>query len=400
MNVKQNKSDDSNSNSHSVLETNTTKHTTSHTNIDVLVVVGTRPQFVKLAVLLKYFRKHGINFGVVHTGQHYDYEMNKIFFEDLEIPTPVKHLNVGSGTHGKQTALMLERLEDTYQEFHPQCVVVPGDTNSALAGALAAVKLHIHTFHVEAGLRSRLQFMAEEINRVLIDHMSTLLFAPTQTAYDNLLAEGIATDKVHLTGDVMIDNIVFYADRIEKTELPFTVTPNQYIYTTIHRAENVDFPEKLREILDAIKLVAQKYDLDVIIPLHPRTKKRLLSYGMFSDFVASPGIRVIEPVGYFQSLKLAKHAKLVITDSGGLQKEAFALGTPVVTMRETTEWVEIVDAGWNIITDYKKTRILDAVTHFMEKKLPQVNALEFYGSGTASERITSLIEDFLGGNIP
>ncbi len=361
----------------------------------ITIVVGTRPQFIKLAVLVKTFKDEDLKFQIIHTGQHYDYEMDRVFFEELNLPEPIMHLGVGSGSHGEQTGLMLERLEKAYFEIKPKVVIVPGDTNSALAGALAAVKLGIHVFHVEAGLRSRLPFMAEEINRVLVDHMSSLLFAPTETAYQNLLHEGIDKNRAYLTGDVMIDNIIQYKNKIDKTELPVEVESNNYIYTTTHRAENVDYPEKLKEIVEALRLIPEKYGLKVVLPLHPRTKKRLSEYNLLEKLTEHQDVYLIKPLSYFESLKLAKDAAIVLTDSGGLQKEAFVLGTPVVTMRRTTEWIETVKCGWNIITNCNKEKILNGIRKFLDNKPEPVNAVTLYGDGKASQRITNITKKFL-----
>ena len=366
------------------------------TSVDLLVVVGTRPQFIKLAVLLQEFHKQGLSYVVINTGQHYDYQMNRVFFDELQLPDPIAHLNVGSGTHGQQTALMLERLEKTYLTLKSEAVIVPGDTNSALAGALAAVKLKIHSLHIEAGLRSRMQFMAEEINRVIIDHISTFLFAPTRVAYDNLHREGIEDYKIHLTGDVMVDNICYYSNKIATATLPIDDLDDKYIFVTTHRAENVDYPERLKEIVESLIEITRTFELRIILPLHPRTRRRLEDYGLYNLISQNKNISIIEPVSYFQSLKLVKNAELVITDSGGLQKEAFVLGTPAITMREATEWTETVETGWNILTNYQKTRILGAVDQFLREKPPKINPLKFYGNGHASKKITEVITKFLG----
>jgi UDP-N-acetylglucosamine 2-epimerase (non-hydrolysing) len=361
----------------------------------ILIVVGTRPQLIKLASLVKAFDDFKLEYGLVHTGQHYDFEMDHLFFEELKLPEPLANLKVGSGLHGWQTGNMLIKLEEAYLRFKPLLVIVPGDTNSALAGGLAAVKLCIHVAHLEAGLRSKTPFMAEEINRTLLDHLSQLLFAPTKTAYDNLLREGIHDRLISFTGDVMADNIVLLRDKLEKVALPLGLERKSYVYVTLHRSENVEDPKRLRMIVQTLTEIPRMHGLKVIFPIHPHTRKKLQELGLYNKLNASDQVCLLKPIGYFESLKLAKDAVVVLTDSGGLQKESFILQTPVITMRENTEWIETVQCGWNIIANVDPERINNGVKKFMELKPKPVDAMRFYGNGKAAIRIARKAREFL-----
>lgn len=354
------------------------------------IVVGTRPQIIKLASLVKAFRNESIDFDIVHTGQHYDFEMDKVFFEELQLPTPRVHLGVGSGSHAHQTGTMVIRLEDALKGS--DIVLVPGDTNSALAGGLAAVKMGVEVAHVEAGLRSRLHSMPEEINRILVDHLSGLLFAPTKTGYENLIGEGIEKHKVHLTGDVMADNIEMLRDRIGTAELPADLTKKGFAYITIHRAENVDDSESLISIVDTLMMFPDQHGLEAVFPVHPHTRKRLEDMNILSKLSSVPGLHLVKPVSYLTSLRLASEAKLVLTDSGGLQKEAFILGTPVVTLRSVTEWVETTETGWNIVAGLDSKKIKNAVKTFLDELPNPVEPMAFYGGGKASENIAGIVK--------
>ena len=357
-------------------------------------VVGTRPQHIKLASLIRAFNELGIEYNIIHTGQHYDYEMDKIFFDELGIPEPTVHLGVGSGSHAEQTGKILIAIEKAYKELCTRLAIIPGDTNSALAGGLAAVKLGIHVAHVEAGLRSRIPFMAEEINRVVLDHISSLLFPPTTYAYMNLIKEGIDYSKIYHVGDVMYDNIILFKRNIDKTPLPECIE-NNFIYTTCHRAENVDNPRNLKSIIDAIITIVNKYEYDIVFPVHPRTYKRLIEYRLLDKLRENKNICLLKPVSYFTSLKLIKNALIVLTDSGGVQKESFILGTPVVTMRNTTEWVETIEYGWNILVGHNKERIIKGIEYFLENKPKKVDTSTIYGGGKASYRIASIMKKFI-----
>ena len=360
---------------------------------DIRVIVGTRPQIIKLASLVKAFDSKGLDYSIIHTGQHYDFEMDQAFFEELNLPEPEAHLGVGSGSHAFMTGTMVVRLEKALKDA--ASVIVPGDTNSALAGGLAAAKMGIDVGHVEAGLRSHQPFMPEEINRVLVDHLSQLLFAPTEIGQSNLIKEGIDEDKVHLTGDVMADNISMLEDRIGSARLPVDITKKKFVYTTIHRTENVDDRENLGKIVDALIAIPSKYGIDVVFPLHPHTKNSLEECGHMDRLSSTAGVNVTSPVGYLTSLRLARDAKIVLTDSGGLQKEGFLLGTPIVVARESTEWVEIVDTGWSKLTGSDPARIHQGIEEYIETEPKAIDPMTFYGKGNASSTIAKILEESL-----
>jgi UDP-GlcNAc3NAcA epimerase len=314
--------------------------------LKIVSIVGARPQFIKAAMVSRVCRSANVQEILVHTGQHYGQNMSDIFFEELEIPNPDYCLGVGSGTHGMQTGRMLQRIEETLLYVKPNLVLVYGDTNSTLAGALAAVKLHIPVAHVEAGLRSYNRRMPEEINRVLTDHASDLLLAPTELAVQNLKREGVSADRIHLVGDVMYDASLYYGSKAnEKSQIlrDLGARPKQYVLATIHRAENTDDSQRLRNIFEGLELAAK--EIAVIIPLHPRTREALKQKGLLDKL--SRHLHLTEPVGYLDMVMLEKNARLIATDSGGVQKEAFFYNVPCVTLRDETEWVELVDLGWN-----------------------------------------------------
>ncbi len=324
----------------------------------IVSIVGARPQFVKAAVLSRELRKDHTEI-LVHTGQHYDSNMSDVFFQEMEIPSPDYNLNIGSGNHGEQTGAMLKGIEEVLLKEKPDWCLVYGDTNSTLAGALAAVKLHIKVAHVEAGLRSFNRRMPEEINRVLTDHISDLLLCPTQTAVDNLKNEGITTG-VHLVGDVMYEALMWAVEKAKTHSTILTdlnLTPKNYLLATVHRAENTDDPERLGNILSAFNQIQET----LIWPVHPRTRKKL------EEMHWQPGdhIKLIDPVGYLDMAQLEENARMIITDSGGIQKEAFWLQVPCITLRDETEWVETVKAGWNKIIGSQTKHILQAVQEFV-----------------------------------
>ena len=351
----------------------------------IATIVGARPNFVKLAPVSKQIRKRGLDEVIIHTGQHYNYEMDRIFFEEMGISAPDYHLGIGSGSHGFQTGEMLKKVEEALIKEMPDAVIVFGDTNSTLAGALAAAKLHIRCAHVEAGLRSFDRNMPEEINRVLVDHCSDLLLCPTTTAVDNLNREGLV-ENVRLTGDVMVD-----AQRdceriaLSKSHIleDLGLLPESYYLATIHRASNTDDPENLR----AIAMALQDLD-DVVIPCHPRAEKYLRKFGLWDDLEKK--IRVIKPVGYLDMLLLEKNAKKIITDSGGVQKEAYLLGIPCITLRDTTEWIETVKDGWNLLVPPGKD-IVSAIRDFQ----PGHERQDVFGRGEASIMIVDLVEQLV-----
>lgn len=351
----------------------------------IISIIGARPQFIKYAALSKELRKTHQDM-LIHTGQHYDYNMNKIFFDELGIPTPDYNLGIGSGTHAYQTGEMLKGIGDILLKEKPDIVMVYGDTNSTLAGALTAAKLHIKVAHVEAGLRSFDKSMPEEINRILADHCSDFLFCPTKTAVDNLEKEGI-TAGVYLTGDIMVDAlnankaIAERSDILEKLELK----SKQYLVVTLHRASNTDIRENLENIIGAL-IELGKMGETIIFPVHPRTVKFLKEYGL--DDNLKEKVMLIEPLGYFDFLKLLNHSKKVLTDSGGIQKEAYILKVPCITLRENTEWVETVKDGWNVLVGTDSEKIVKLTRDFR----PTLPVSKVFGSG-ASEKIACVIGD-------
>jgi UDP-N-acetylglucosamine 2-epimerase len=359
-------------------------------SLKIVDIVGARPQFIKLAPILRAIVKHNqkrpecpIQEVLVHTGQHYDYEMSQVFFDELGLKSPDYHLGVGSGSHGYQTGEMLKRIEEVLIKEKPDMVMVYGDTNTTLAGALAAAKLHIPVAHIEAGLRSFNREMPEEINRVLTDHISDFLFCPTQTAVENLRREGIEKG-VYLVGDVMYDAVLLYLDLAEKkSEIMerLGLKPKSYALVTVHRAENTDQPERLKAIFEGLESVA-KEGLPVVLPLHPRTRKQLNTLGIHPKEV-----QVLDPVSYLDMLVLEKNARVILTDSGGVQKEAFFFRVPCVTLREETEWVETVETGWNTLVGCDPERIVRTA---LETR-PGIESVWPYGDGQATEKIVSAI---------
>ena len=356
----------------------------------VATVVGARPQFVKAAILLKAFRTtQKIENVLVHTGQHYDADMSRVFFEELEIPAPQHHLHVGSGSHGSQTGRMLEDLEHVFQLENPDWVLVLGDTNSTIAAALAAAKLQMPVAHVEAGLRSFNRKMPEEINRVLADHASDLLLAPTPLAVANLLQEGIGGSKVRLVGDVMYDAALYYGIRAERKSTileRLKLGKKNYVLTTIHRAENTDSPQKLRAILLGLSSVAMR--LPVIFPVHPRTRNAI---SRNVDMVEmAKGIRFIDPLGYLDMTMLEREARLIATDSGGIQREAFFFSVPCVTLRTETEWQELLDMAWNRLASPESPDVVSSTILDGLDKEPK-GTPNLYGDGHASEKIAQIL---------
>ena len=341
----------------------------------IVSIVGARPQFIKAATVSRVLRPNpAISEILLHTGQHYDDNMSDVFFRELNIPEPDYNLGVGSGSHAVQTGAMLTGIEKILLEEKPDCVLVYGDTNSTLAGALAAAKVHIPVAHVEAGLRSFNRAMPEEINRIVTDRISDMLFAPTQTAVDHLTREGLA-GITFLAGDVMYDSVLFYKARIMEDPGKYRTPgiPAHYLLATIHRAENTDNPANLRNIFQAFSRLGQ----EIILPVHPRTRKILQSSTL-------PGnVHMVDPVGYLQMMKLTMDASMVLTDSGGLQKEAYFLGKQCITLRTETEWVETLHDGWNILTGSDPGLIEMAAG----SAPPSTPALPAFGNGKSAELI-------------
>lgn len=381
----------------------------------IVTIIGARPQFIKAASVSRAIqafnkknpscrghRKRKIKEVLIHTGQHYDYLMDRVFFEELQLRRCDHHLGIGSGAHGKQTGMMLDRIEPILQKEKPDVVLVYGDTNSTLAGALAAAKMRVSVAHVEAGLRSYDRNMPEEINRLLTDHVSGLLFCPTDEAVENLAKEGIRNKKqdrrVRNVGDVMHDSILFYAQIAEKKSTilkdlgllsPDASRLTPYCLATIHRAENTDNPERLKSILKALEEISRKYS--VILPLHPRTKKMLEVHRLR---LKSKNVILIDPVSYLNMLKLEKNAKAILTDSGGVQKEAYWLKVPCITLREVTEWGYTVEEGWNTVSGWKTAEIVRAVQRMPDRKKTRRRGDQW--KQTASEKIVRLLSEYLG----
>jgi len=355
--------------------------------LKILSIVGARPQFVKAGIVSREIRNRGLKEVFVHTGQHYDFNMSEVFFKELNLPKPDYYLGIGSGLHGEQTGKMLIEIEKVLLTEKPDVVLVYGDTNSTLAGALASSKLHIPVAHVEAGLRSYNKKMPEEINRVLTDHISNYLFAPTETAVKNLEREGIK-EGVYNVGDVMYDVALESINKVdeEKVLSKFKLKPKEYVLTTIHRAENTDNKENLKAILEALYELSKK-GFKIMFPIHPRTKKAMENFGLK---INAANIILTEPVSYFEMLALGKNAKVIITDSGGIQKEGYFFGTPCVIPRNETEWVELIDIGFNVLTGTKKDKIIEAVEKILNgNAIKTVNNL--YGEGNAAEKIANIL---------
>lgn len=351
-----------------------------------MTVVGARPQFIKAAPLSDVLRAR-VREVLVHTGQHFDPGMSDVFFHELGLPRPDHHLGIAGGPHGRQTGAMLAAVEEVLEAERPDAVLVYGDTNSTLAGALAAAKLHIPIAHVEAGLRSFNRAMPEEVNRVLTDHVSTWLFTPSEASRAQLEREGI-TDGVHVVGDIMYDAILRHRERAAASPYPAAlgVQPGGYYLCTIHRAENTDHPARLRALFAGLA----RLDRPVVLPLHPRTRGRLAEFGI----TPAAGIRAIDPVGYLDMLRLQQAAACVLTDSGGVQKEAYYLEVPCVTLRDETEWTETVDTGWNRLAGTDADAMVEAVRALAEYRAPRP---PLYGRGDSARRIAGVLlgEDVL-----
>lgn len=358
----------------------------------ILTIIGARPQFIKASVVSKaILETDGLTEIIVHTGQHFDANMSDIFFDQLGIPKPHYQLDINGGSHGDMTGRMLIEIEKVLLEEKPDCVMVYGDTNSTLAGALAAVKLHIPVAHVEAGLRSFNMQMPEEVNRILTDRVSNILFCPTQAAVDNLQKEDYPfvvangqKQRIEKVGDVMQDSAELFAIRAIRPA-GFKLN-SEFILTTIHRAENTDHPERLTSILDALNQAAKT--IPVVLPIHPRTRNIITKLNLDTS-----NLTLIEPVGYLEMLWLLKHSGLVVTDSGGVQKEAFFMGKACVTMRDQTEWVELIEVGANVLVGADKRKILDAIAANFNRQVKDEDDL--YGGGVAAKRIAEKLKEII-----
>lgn len=381
--------------------------------IKIVTIIGARPQIIKAAALSRAISKHyahSIKEIIVHTGQHYDENMSQVFFNELGIPVPDYNLNTGSGTHGKQTASMLAGIEEILLNEQPNGIVLYGDTNSTLAGAIAASKIHVPIIHIEAGLRSFNKAMPEEVNRIMCDHLSTLLFSPTKTGFANLQKEGFKTDnvkpynannpKIYHSGDVMYDNSLYFsaiADQKNSLLDKHKLIKQKFILATIHRNNNTDEPVRLNALFKALYRISEENNTDIVLPLHPRTAKLLqynLDGALYELVKSSKHIKLIEPVSFLEMIALEKNCSIVLTDSGGVQKEAFYFKKPCIILRAETEWVELVNCGSALIADANESAIMQAYKKLMgtaDLKYP-----EFYGNGKAAEFICNEMLDHLG----
>jgi UDP-GlcNAc3NAcA epimerase len=378
--------------------------------IKLLNIVGARPQIIKASAISRAIRTHfpdDIVEIILHTGQHYDKEMSEVFFDELEIHKPHFNLGVGSAGHGRQTSMMISGIEEILISEKPDCVVLYGDTNSTLAGAIAASKLHFPVVHIEAGLRSFNKNMPEEINRIISDHCSTLLFAPTNAAFKNLMAEGfrpensppytIDNPKIYLTGDIMYDNTLFFARLAEKKKHSFlnqlSIEKDKYVLVTIHRDTNTDDTERLRKILSTLKAIAGKRQIMLVMPLHPRTiitlRSRLTDF--YNELMQSEFIKIIPPVSFLEMILLEKSCKMIITDSGGVQKESHFFKKPCVVLRKETEWIELVNNGTARCVDADDELIIAEVDRFIDNS-QGFEYPGFYGDGKAAEFILREIQ--------
>ena len=354
----------------------------------ILTIAGTRPQLVKIAAVSRVLRE-SFEEVLVNTGQHYDYNMAGVFFDELNIPKPDYDLGIGSDTHGRQTGRMMMAVEEVVEKEKPDAILVYGDTNSTLAGATVASKLHIPIIHIEAGLRSYNKEMPEEINRIMTDHVSTLLFAPTDLAVNNLAKEGI-TKGVHQVGDVMYDAVLYnMALAEEKHSLKdYKLNSKEYVLGTIHRADNTDDKNRLEAILKAFAALGEK----VYLPLHPRTRSKIDSYGLNGILEQAGNIEIVEPISYLEMLLLERHAKAIVTDSGGVQKEAYFAKVPCITLRDQTEWVETIETGWNQLVNPLEVNLAEKLSNLQAGE-PIEN---LYGDGEAAKKIVVIMKSYLG----
>jgi len=358
----------------------------------VAIVLGTRPEIIKMSPIIRVLEKKNIDFLILHTGQHYSYNMDQVFFEQLKLPQPKYNLKVGSGTHAEETGKMMIGIEKALLDEKPSIVLVEGDTNSVLAGSLAAVKVGLDVGHVEAGLRSYDRSMPEEINRIVADHISQILFAPTEKARGNLLYEGIKEEKIHVTGNTIVDavyqNLELANESLGKRVLEsLGIVEENYFLATVHRQENVDNPKRFKGILEGLKLVQDYFGIPIVYPIHPRSRKMMKEYGF------DPGkIVLTEPIDYLSFLTLESRAKLVFTDSGGVQEEACILKVPCVTLRDNTERPETIEVGANTLAGAEPKRILEKTKLIIDDDRGWPNP---FGDGRAGERIVSILEEKL-----
>jgi len=357
----------------------------------VSLILGTRPEIIKMTPVIRELLRHEIDFFVLHTGQHYSYNLDKVFFEQFKLPEPKYNLRVGSGTHAEETGRMLIGIERVLVDEEPDIVLVEGDTNSVLAGALAAVKLGVHVGHVEAGLRSYDREMPEEINRVVTDHISDYLFAPTEKAKLNLLREGIDENKIYVTGNTIVDAVYQNLSLADRSTIfsRLGLDEDDYFLLTLHRQENVDKAERLRSIFKGLEAVMREFEIPIMYPAHPRTRRRLKEF----NINVPRGVKLIEPVDYLSFLKLEYNANLILTDSGGVQEEACVLRVPCVTLRDNTERPETVEVGANIIAGVEPENILRSVRIMLNRERNWKNP---FGDGKAGARIVNILINDLG----
>ena len=392
-----------------------TRHVTNKTpnyiQMKIVTVIGARPQIIKAAALSRAVKNANgqVEEIIVHTGQHYDHNMSQVFIDELGIAPPAINLNVGSGTHGKQTAAMLSGIEKVLLEKRPDFLVIYGDTNSTLAAAVAASKIHIPVVHIEAGLRSFNKSMPEELNRIVADHLSTLLFVPSTTGMKNLQREGFSLDSqgpfsadkpgVFLTGDLMFDNSLYYAGIAEKQSKIIQqncLRSDEYILATIHRDANTDNAQKLNSLFDTFLKIVDKYQIELVLPLHPRTKK-MMEQNLYPEtkmaVEQSTLLKIIPPASFLDMIMLEKNARIIMTDSGGVQKEAYFFHKPCIIFRPETEWLELVESGNAIIADTDSVKIMDAFNHFWNKEDWSFDS--FYGEGDSAEKMLEIMRSNL-----
>jgi UDP-N-acetylglucosamine 2-epimerase (non-hydrolysing) len=357
----------------------------------ICIVVGTRPEIIKMSPLIRECQNRDLEYLLVHTNQHYSYSMDRIFFEEMGLPEPGYNLEVGSGSHGAQTGKMLVELERVMLEERPHIVLVEGDTNTVMAGALSATKLDMGVGHVEAGLRSYDRNMPEELNRILTDHISDFLFAPTEISRDNLRKEGIPQDKIHVVGNTIVD-ATFFNLKIAKERSQILnqlqLSTGEYFLLTLHRQENVDDEKRLKKILDSLENISQEHPITFVYPIHPRSEKMMKKFHLYDRLKNISGMKIIEPVGYLDFLILENNAKLIFTDSGGVQEEACILNVPCVTLRDNTERPETVEAGKNMVVGVESQKILDGVKEMLSRELGEGNP---FGDGRTGERIMDIL---------
>jgi len=353
----------------------------------IAIILGTRPEIIKMSPIIRQLRDIRANFYILHTGQHYTYNLDKVFFENLEIPQPKYNLDVGSATHAEQTGKMLIGIEKTLQQENTDTILVEGDTNTVLAGALAASKLHIDVGHVEAGLRSFDRSMPEEVNRILTDHISDFLFAPTDIAKNNLIKEGIKKNKIYVTGNTIVDAVyqnLKIAERKVNILNKLNLKHKQYMLVTIHRQENADIKNRLKNIFNGLNLIFEEFQLPLIYPIHPRTLKKIKEF----DLKIPKGVRLMDPIGFLEFLQLESNAFLVITDSGGIQEETCILKVPCVTLRDNTERPETLEVGSNILAGTEPNKIIENAKIMADKQRDWRNP---FGDGKTSKQITDIL---------